>query len=304
LYQPLRPEPQRLVSASKEKRTGELSFGGYQFRGPLCRVGEIPQKNFDLFNWRFYRRRQSVSLSARIGSISPNYDLSLWNPIYSTNKCICPLTFTKRSASKKTWILKRSRVSTLSQGPSRTFFIMHRLHAGNVKTTIFGSSPQRPRVAHNFISKWRADLSTTARQSCQPHQGSLLTFNGDLLEVFWGEHDYYMLQTSATHYWTLSRNRFGSQDRWARPTVLALGRSSVFDRFYAGGWARCAGLITGAWAERSRDAVRGNTITMQFGIHGAVRNGCFQSFRFVDAANVHGFLPCGFKRFSIRRSRA
>ncbi|HXV27580.1 MAG TPA: outer membrane protein assembly factor BamA, partial [bacterium] len=71
-----------IIFRVKEKRTGELSFGGgISSVDRYVGFAEISQRNFDLWNFpRFTGGGQSLSIRARIGSISQDYSVSFVEP--------------------------------------------------------------------------------------------------------------------------------------------------------------------------------------------------------------------------------
>ncbi len=291
-----------LVFRVKEKRTGELSFGGGissvdRFLG----FGEISQRNFDITNWpRFTGGGQTLSLSARIGSISRNYDLSFVEP-YLFNK---PIAFnfnvynsqrfkenvdfeeTRRGAGT---VFSRSFRDVFRYG---TGYTLENVKIGNLSDD---APPTVTRVeGGNWISKWRALILSfdTRNDTINPGKGSLITLNGDLAGTFLGgEHDYYMLQTSWTKYWTFFKKHL-LEARIKLGTSDGVGSSNevpVFDRFYAGGLGTVRGFnYRRVGPKEAGDAVGGESITivnLEYTIP-IPKLDAFKYSIFMDAGNV------------------
>ncbi len=305
-----------LVFRVKEKRTGELSFGGgISSVDRFVGFGEVSQKNFDLFNWpRFTGGGQSLSLSARIGSISRNYDLSFVEP-YLFNK---PITFstnlynTQRFKENVDFDETRRGVGTTI---SKSFRDVFRYGTGytleNVKIDDLSDDapPTVTRVSGgNWISKWRAlILSYDTRDNyANPTKGTTLSFNGDLAGGFiGGEHDYYMLQFGAAKYWTLFKKHL-LEAHLKLGTSDAIGDSDevpVFDRFYAGGLGTVRGFnYRRVGPKEAGDAVGGESITLgslEYTVP-VPKLEAFKASAFIDAGSVdEDSYRVGFGDFSI-----
>lgn len=305
-----------LVFRVKEKRTGELSFGGGissvdRFLG----FGEISQRNFDITNWpRFTGGGQVLSLSARIGSISRNYNLSFIEP-YLFNK---PITYsfdlynTQRFKENVDFEETRRGISNTFTKAFRDVF---RYGSGytleNVKIGDLSDDapPTVTRVeGGNWISKWRAlILSFDSRNdTINPGKGSLITFNGDIAGTFLGgEHDYYMLQTSWSKYWTFFKKHL-LEARIKLGTSDAVGDTDevpVFDRFYAGGLGTVRGFnYRRVGPKEAGDAVGGESITLaslEYTLPVPKLDAFKYSF-FVDAGNVdEDSYSLGFGDYSV-----
>ncbi|MBP9865598.1 MAG: outer membrane protein assembly factor BamA [Candidatus Omnitrophica bacterium] len=241
------PNRRNIIFRVKEKRTGELSFGGGvssvdQFVG----FAEISQKNFDYLNWpRFTGGGQELSLRARVGSISQEYTLSFINP-YIFNK---PISFgfdiynNYRNDENVDFDEQRLGAAfTLSK-----MFTEHvRIGTGYTmeRVTLEDIEDDAPSVVRlfegdNWLSRLKLFMTYDTRDNVfNPMRGLLYSLSTELVgSVLGGDQDYYIAQTNVTKYWNISKkhifeyklrlgvaNEFGDSD-----TV------PVFDRFYAGG---------------------------------------------------------------------
>lgn len=313
---PTAPNRKDLVFRVKEKRTGELSFGGgISSVDRFVGFGEISQKNFDILNWpRFTGGGQTLSLSARIGSISRNYNLSFIEP-YLFGKPITSATDiynTQRFKENVDFDETRRGVGTTVTKAFRDVF---RYGTGytleNVKIDdLSDDAPDTVRRVEggNWISKWRAlILSFDTRDNyINPTKGTVITFNGDLAGGFiGGEHDYYMMQIGATQYWTFFKKhlleaklRLGTSDSFSGSDEVP-----VFDRFYAGGLGTVRGFnYRRVGPKEGGDAVGGESITLG-SLEYTVPIPKLEAFKgsvFIDAANVdEESYHVGFGDFSI-----
>lgn len=296
------PNRKDLVFRVKEKRTGELSFGGGissvdRFLG----FGEISQRNFDITNWpRFTGGGQTLSLSARVGSITRNYDLSFVEP-YLFNK---PIAFNFNIYNNKR-LKENSDFDETRTGVGMTFskafrdvfhygtgYTLEDVKVGNLSE---GAPDTVTRVSGgNWISKWRAlILSYDSRNdTVNPGKGSLITFNGDLAGTFLGgDHSYYMLQSSWTKYWTFFKKHL-LEARIKLGTADSVGSSNevpVFDRFYAGGLGTVRGFnYRRLGPKENGNSVGGDSITianLEYTIPVPKLDAFKYSF-FIDAGNV------------------
>ncbi len=310
------PNRKDLVFRVKEKRTGELSFGGgVSSVDRFVGFGEISQRNFDFFNWpRFTGAGQSLSLSARIGSISRNYNIEFVEP-YLFGKPIAwtsDLYNTKRFKENTDFDETRTGVGTTFTKRFRDVF---RYGTGyileNVKINDFSDDAPDSVTrfsGNNVISKWRAlILGYDSRDSVfNPTKGTQIGFNADLVGGFiGGEHDYYILQINAAKYWTLfkkhlleARIQLGTAKEYAGSDEVP-----IFDRFYAGGLGSVRGFqYRRVGPKEAGDAIGGQSITL-----GSVEYtipiphlDAFKSSFFIDAANVDpDSYRVGFGDFSI-----
>ena len=264
-----------LIFRVKEKRTGELSFGGgVSSIDRFVGFAEISQKNFDIFNFpRFTGDGQSLSLRARVGSISKDFSLNFVEP-YIFNKPISwssELFNIRRDAENVDFEEERLGFGTTL---SRTFKDVWSVGSGYTleRVKIDGLSSDSPASVRDFEgSNWlsRIKLFTnydTRDNVFNPTKGFIANLQGDLVGSFLGgNQDYYILQTGFTHYWSFFkqhvlelRAKLGvSQEFGDSPSV------PVFDRFYAGG----LGTVRGYNYRRvgpieSGDAVGGQSIAL------------------------------------------
>lgn len=298
-------EPNRkdLVFRVKEKRTGELSFGGgVSSIDRFVGFAEISQRNFDLLNWpRFTGGGQSLSLSGRVGSISRNFDLNFTEP-YLFNKPVSwssDLYNTHQSSENVDFEEGRLGAGTTF---SRQFRDIFRVGTGyNLERVKIDdlSDDAPPTVVKfsgtNWISKWRTLIFAIDKRDniFNPTKGFLYTFNGDIAGGFLGgNQSYYTVQTSYTQYWTFFkkhllewRTKVGSAQDFGQSDEVP-----IFDRFYAGG----LGTVRGYNYRRvgpieSGDAIGGQTIGLMsveytFPIY---KLDAFRGAFFVDAGQVN-----------------
>lgn len=254
--QPSEDAPNRrdLIFRVKEKRTGELSFGGgISSIDKFVGFAEISQRNFDLFNFpRFTGDGQSLSVRARVGSISQDYNISFVEP-YIFNK---PISFgtdlfnIRRDNRNVDFDEERTGFSfTLS----RLFRDLFRIGGGYTleRVKLDDISDDAPRTVRNFegsnwLSRLRFLSSYDSRDNVfNPTKGSLATMNADLVGSFLGgDQDYYILQSSYSKYWGFLkyhvielRGRIGVAQEFGDSDEVP-----VFDRFYAGGLGTIRGF--------------------------------------------------------------
>lgn len=297
-------EPNRkdLVFRVKEKRTGELSFGGgISSVDKYVGFAEIAQRNFDILNWpRFTGGGQSLSLSGRIGSISRYFDLNFTEP-YLFNKPVSwssDIYNTHQSSENVDFEEGRLGAGTTF---SRQFRDIFRIGTGytleRIKLDNFSEDAPATVVKFsgtNWISKWRALIFSIDKRDnvYNPTKGFLYTLNGDLAGSFLGgDQSYYIMQTSYTHYWSFFkkhvlewRTKLGASDSFGKSDEVP-----IFDRFYAGG----LGTVRGYNYRRvgpieAGNAVGGQTMALMsleytFPIY---KLDAFKGAFFVDAGNV------------------
>lgn len=272
---PAAPNRKDLIFRVKEKRTGELSFGGgVSSIDRFVGFAEISQKNFDLFNWpRFTGAGQSLAVRARVGSISQDYSVSFVEP-YLFNK---PVSFgtdifnTRRDNRNVDFDEERRGFGVTF---SRLFKDVFRIGTGYTleRVELDDISSDAPKTVLDFagvnwLSRWRAFTSYDTRDNVfNPSKGMLVTLSGDLVGSFLGgDQDFYTLQTSLNKYWTLFKNHL-IEYRLKLGTSQEFGDSEevpIFDRFYAGG----LGTVRGYNYRRvgpieAGDAVGGETIAL------------------------------------------
>jgi outer membrane protein insertion porin family len=270
------PNRKDLVFRVKEKRTGELSFGGgISSVDGFVGFGEISQRNFDLFNWpRFTGAGQSLSLSARIGSVSQNYNLSFVEP-YLFNRPVSMATdiFRFKRDDENVDFDEQRTGSNLTF--ARTFRDIFRLGSGYTieRVELDDISDDAPTTVTNFagtnwLSRWRALIFSidTRDNIINPTKGSLYTLNGDLVGGFLGgDQDFYVVQTSYTKYWMLFkkhhiewRTRLGTSDSYGGSDEVP-----IFDRFYAGGLGTVRGFgFRRVGPKEAGDAIGGESLAI------------------------------------------
>lgn len=291
-----------LIFRVKEKRTGELSFGGgISSIDNLVGFAEISQRNFDIFNFpRFTGDGQSLSVRARVGSISQDYNISFVEP-YLFNKPISFGTdlFNIRRDNRNVDFDEERTGASLTL--SRLFKDLFRIGGGYTleKVTLDEISDDAPRTVRNFagenwLSRLRFLSSYDSRDNVfNPSKGSLASFNGDLVGSFLGgDQDYYILQSSYSKYWGFLkyhviefRTRVGVAKEFGDSIEVP-----VFDRFYAGG----LGTVRGYNYRRvgpleSGDAVGGQSlgiVNLEY-TFAVPKLDAFRGAAFVDAGFVN-----------------
>ncbi|HTL48184.1 MAG TPA: outer membrane protein assembly factor BamA [Verrucomicrobiae bacterium] len=236
-----------LIFRVKEKRTGELSFGGgVSSVDRFVGFAEISQRNFDIFNFpRFTGDGQTLALRARVGSISKDFSLNFVEP-YLFNKPIAwgnELYDIRRDAENTDFEEERLGAGTTL---SRTFKDTITLGGGYTleRVKLDQLSDDAPAIVRefegsNWLSRIKAFTNYDTRDNVyNPTKGFLATLQGDLIGSFLGgDQDYYILQTSLTKYWTFFKKHI-LEFRTRLGAAQSFGDSDnvpVFDRFYAGG---------------------------------------------------------------------
>jgi len=253
---PSETEPNRkdLVFRVKEKRTGELSFGGGissvdRFLG----FAEISQKNFDLFNFpRFTGGGQSVSLRARVGTISRHFAFSFVEPYLFGKPYAFGLDIYNTFRDNTNVHYDESRTGagfTISKLIKDLFRLGGGYTMENVK--LKNLSNDAPQTVLDFegdtlLSRLKSFATYDSRDNYfNPTKGSQAGINAELIGTFLGgDADYYILGANYTKFIQLWKKhileggvRLGMSD--------ALGGSNevpVFDRFYAGGLGSVRGF--------------------------------------------------------------
>ncbi len=269
------PNRRDLIFRVKEKRTGELSFGGgVSSIDRYVGFAEIAQRNFDILNWpRFTGAGQSLSLKARIGSITKDFSLSFVEP-YLFNKPISwgnDVYMTSRDSRNTDFDEERRGASTTF---SRLFKDVVRVGTGYTLERVeldelSDDAPATVRLFEgaNWLSRLKLFSSFDNRDNVfNPTKGTLITGSGELIGSFLGgDQDYYILQTSVTHFWTFfSKHVLEASVRLA--TSQEFGDSPevpVFDRFYAGGLGSVRGFnYRRVGPIEAGDAVGGQTLAV------------------------------------------
>ena len=243
-----------LIFRVKEKRTGELSFGGgISSVDTFMGFAEISQRNFDILNWpRFTGGGQSLSLRGQIGTVHQEYDLSFVEP-YLFNKPISWGTnIFATSQDNKNTLFGERRIGA-STTISRLFKDVLRLGGGytleNVKLKDVASNAPVSVTEFegpDWLSRLRAFTTYDNRDNVfNPTKGRVINLGGDLIGSFLGgDQEYYILRTGYTEYLTfLKKHQVEFQARLA--TSQAFGKTSTtpaYDRFFAGGLGTIRGF--------------------------------------------------------------
>lgn len=243
-----------VVFRVKEKRTGELSFGGGissvdQFVG----FAEISQKNFDLFRFpRFTGAGQKLSARARVGTISQNFELSFVEPYLFGRKISMGTDAYNTRRDNKNVDFDEDRLGSAITF-SRAFTDAFRLGTGYTleRVKLKNVSSDAPKAVRDFegstlLSRVRLFQNYDTRDSIfNPSKGLLLSFQQELVGTFLGgDEDFYIFQASYTQYWTLFKKhviefrvRLGTSDEVGGSDTVP-----VFDRFFAGGLGTVRGF--------------------------------------------------------------
>ena len=264
-----------LIFRVKEKRTGELSFGGgISSIDAFVGFGELSQKNFDLLRFpRFTGGGQKLSIRARVGTISQNYELSFTEPYLFGKKISFGLDGYNTRRDNKNVDFDEDRLGfglTLSKAFTDVFrlgtgYTLERVNLDNI-------SDDAAQVVRDFsgstvLSRFRLFQNWDTRDNVfNPTKGLLLSFQEELVGSFLGgDETFYTLQTNYTQYWTLFKKhviefrfRLGTTQEFSGSDTVP-----VFDRFFAGGLGtvrgfnyRRVGPIEGG------DAVGGKTLAI------------------------------------------
>jgi len=243
-----------LIFRVKEKRTGELSFGGgVSSVDTFMGFAEISQRNFDILNWpRFTGGGQSLSLRGQIGTVHQEYDLSFVEP-YLFNKPISwgtNLFATSQDNQDTLFGEKRIGASTTI---SRLFKDVLRLGTGYTleRVKLDNVADGAPISVTEFegpdwLSRLRAFTTFDNRDNVfNPTKGRVINLGGDLVGSFLGgDQDFYVLRTGYTEYLTFhKKHQLEFQARLS--TSDAFGSTSMtpaYDRFFAGGLGTIRGF--------------------------------------------------------------
>ncbi len=241
------PNRRNIIFRVKEKRTGELSFGGgVSSVDGFIGFAEISQKNFDFLNFpRFTGGGQSLSVRARIGNISRDYSVSFVNPyifnrpisfgvdLYNTYRNDKNVEFDETRTGAGFTLSKLFR-DTIRIG---TGYTLERVKLTNIAST--APSVVQQFSGSNILSRLKLFGSYDTRDNIfNPARGVLISLSTEIIGGFLGgDQDYYIAQTSLTKYWTLFKKhlieykiRFGVANEFGSSDTVP-----VFDRFYAGG---------------------------------------------------------------------
>jgi len=241
------PNRKDLIFRVREKRTGELSFGGgVSSIDRFVGFAEISQRNFDLLNFpRFTGGGQSLSLKARVGTIHKDFSLNFVEP-YLFNK---PISFgtdlfnVRRDYDSSDYNEERMgftfTVSRLFRDVFQlgTGYTLERVNMDDLSS----DAPQSVREfeGKNWLSRMKIFGSYDKRDNIwNPRKGMLLTGSAEMIGgVLAGDQDFYIIQGGYTQYWTF-KDRHTLEYRLRAGTASEFGGSDtvpVFDRFFAGG---------------------------------------------------------------------
>jgi outer membrane protein insertion porin family len=290
-----------LIFRVKEKRTGELSFGGgVSSVDTFMGFAEISQRNFDIFNWpRFTGGGQSLSLRGQIGTVHQEYDLSFVEP-YLFNKPISWGTdFFATTQSNQNTLFGERRFGA-STTISRLFKDVLRLGGGytleNVKLKDIASNAPLSVTEFSgpdWLSRLRAFTTFDNRDNVfNPTKGRVINLGGDLVGSFLGgDQDFYILRSGYTEYFTFhKKHQIEFQVRLS--TSQSFGKTSTtpaYDRFFAGGLGTVRGFgYRRVGPQQDGEAVGGQTMAIA-NLDYAFPLPLLDAFRgvlFTDAGNV------------------
>jgi len=264
-----------LIFRVKEKRTGELSFGGgVSSIDTFMGFAEISQRNFDILNWpRFTGGGQSLAIRGQIGTIHQEYDVSFVEP-YLFNKPISwgsNLFLTSQDNQNTLFGERRMGASTTL---SRLFKDVLRLGGGytleNVKLKDIASDAPTSVTEFDgpdWLSRLRAFTTFDNRDNVfSPTKGRVLNLAGELVGSFLGgDQEFYILRSGYTEYLTFhKKHQIEFQARLA--TSQAFGKTSTtpaYDRFFAGGLGTVRGFnYRRVGPQESGEAVGGQTLAI------------------------------------------
>jgi outer membrane protein insertion porin family len=291
-----------LIFRVKEKRTGELTFGGgVSSVDNLVGFAEIAQRNFDLFNWpRFTGGGQSVSLGARIGTISQNFNFNFTEPYLFNKPYSLGIDLFNTRQSDKNVDFNEERLGA-GTTISRAFRDVFRVGGGYTfeRVRLYDLADDAPPTVvewngSTWLSRMKTFGSYDKRDSViNPTKGNLATIGGELIGTFLGgDANYYILNASYTHYWTVfkkhlieAKARAGVSDALSSTSTVP-----VFDRFYAGGLGTVRGYnYRHVGPLENGDAVGGQTmgiINLEYSIPFPYFDG-IRGAAFIDAGQVN-----------------
>jgi len=264
-----------LIFRVKEKRTGELSFGGgVSSVDAFVGFAQISQRNFDLLNFpRFTGDGQSVSLSARVGTISQNFNFNFQEPYLFDRPISFGLDLFNIKHDDRNLDFDQERRGggiTLA----KTFKDVWKVGTGYTleRVELDDISDDAPSTVRNFsgvnwLSRVRLFGSHDTRDNVwNPSKGHLATINTDFVGSFLGgNQDFYVVQASYSQYWRLFKKHL-LETRVRLGTSQEFGQSDevpIFDRFYAGGLGSVRGYnFRRVGPIEAGDAIGGQTIAV------------------------------------------
>ncbi len=290
-----------LIFRVKEKRTGELSFGGgISSIDTFMGFAEISQRNFDILNWpRFTGGGQSLSIRGQIGTIHQEYDVSFVEP-YLFNKPISWGTnlFLTSQDNKNTLFGERRMGASTTL--SRLFKDVLRVGGGYTleRVELRDIASNAPTSVTDFdgpdwLSRLRAFTTFDNRDNVfSPTKGRVVNFGGDLIgSILGGDQEYYILRGGYTEYLTFhKKHQVEFQAHLA--TSQSFGKTSTtpaYDRFFAGGLGTVRGFnYRRVGPQEDGEAVGGQTMAI-FNLDYSFPLPWLDAFRgvvFIDAGNV------------------
>ncbi len=269
------PNRKDLVFRVKEKRTGELSFGGgISSVDKFVGFAELSQKNFDLLRFpRFTGAGQRLSVRARFGTISQNFEISFVEPYLFGRKISFGLDAYNTRRDNKNVDFDEDRLGT-GITLSKAFTDTLRLGTGYTleRVKLKNISDDAPKVVRDSegsttLSRFRLFQNRDTRDNLfNPTQGHLVSFEEEFVGGFLGGGEtFYTLQGNYTQYWTLFKKHV-IEFRFRLGTSQSFGQSEtvpVFDRFFAGGLGTVRGFnYRRVGPIEAGDAVGGKTLAV------------------------------------------
>jgi len=269
-----------------------------------------------LYNWpRFTGGGQSLSLRARVGSISQDYFLSFVEP-YMFNRPISlgvDLFNMRRDNENVDFAQERRGFSlTLSKVLRDLFTLGSGYTLERVKLDEISSDA--PRTVTDFAgTNWLSRVKTFGAYDSRdnvfsPTKGMRANLSAELVGSFLGgNQDFYVLSSSITKYWQLFKQHV-LEAKLSLATSQEFGDSDevpIFDRFYAGGLGTVRGYnFRRVGPLESGDAVGGQTMAIMnleytFGIP-YINLDAFRGAFFIDAGHVNSdSYKIGFGDFAV-----
>lgn len=264
-----------LIFRVKEKRTGELSFGGgVSSIDKFVGFGEISQKNFDLLRFpRFTGGGQKLSLRARVGTISQNFDLSFEEPYFLGRRISLGVDAFNSRRDNENVDFDEDRLGfgvTFGKALSDVFrlgtgYILERVKLDNISSD--AAQVVRDFEGSTLLSRWRLFQSWDTRNNIiNPSKGLLLSFSEELIgSILGGDEDFYIFSSNYTQYWSLFKKHV-IEFRLRLATSQSFGGSDtvpVFDRFFAGGLGTVRGYnFRRVGPLEGGDAIGGKTLAI------------------------------------------
>lgn len=303
-----------LIFRVKEKRTGELSFGGgVSSVDRFVGFAEISQRNFDFLNFpRFTGGGQSLSVRARVGTISQDYSINFVEP-YLFNK---PISFgadifnnTRDSTNVDFEEERRGFGLTLSKRIKDIYSIgtgytLERVNIDDVSDD--APVAVRDFAGKNTLSRGRIFAGYDTRDNVfNPREGMNASLSAELVgSVLGGDQDFYIVQGNLAKYFNFFNDHV-LETRFRLGAAQEIGDSKsvpIFDRFYAGGLGSVRGFnYRRVGPIEAGDAVGGRTLAVA-NFEYTVPIPKLDSFRasiFMDVGNVdQGSYELDFSNFS------